>query len=197
VTGGLTAYGRLSQDLLDRQLIGNTDLYESYNWARGRAAGIEAWTVVKLRRWVDGFANAGLQIGQGQGTDSAKYLFTPSELAFTGWSTLDHVQTWTVNASVDVHDERRTTHLAALVKYGSGMRTGPTDTLHVPSHATLDLSLRHRFDFWAHVHPEVAFDVYNVFNTVYALRLANGDLGASEYGALRHADVRLTVPFGL
>jgi len=188
---GLTAYGRLSKDLLDRQTIGSTNLFESYNFARGRAAGLEAWTRIALHRWLDGFANVGLQIGQGQGVDSARYLFTPAQLAFTGWQILDHVQMWTANVALDLHDEARTSHLSARFNYGSGMRTGNDNTLTVPSHATLDLTLRHRFDFA--IHPEVALDVYNVFNEVYALRIANG-VDGSAYGSLRRVDLRLTVP---
>jgi hypothetical protein len=65
---------------------------------------------------------------------------------------------------------------------------GENDTLSVPSHSTLDLTLRHRFDFWRHVH------VFNVWNEVYATRIGNGFVG-SAYGPLRHADVRLIVPF--
>jgi outer membrane cobalamin receptor len=194
VTATLTGYGRLSQDLIDRQTVGATNLYESYNFTRGRAAGVEVSIVLALRRYLDGFANAGLQQGQGQGTDSARYLFTPQELAYTGWVTLDHVQTWTANVSLDLHDERRTTHLSGHFNYGSGMRTGENDTLSVPSHSTLDLSLRHRFDFWRHIQPELAVDVFNVWNEVYATRIGNGFVG-SAYGPLRHADVRLIVPF--
>jgi hypothetical protein len=172
---------------------GATNLYESYNFTRGRAAGVEASIVVALRRYLDGFANVGLQQGQGQGTDSARYLFTPQQLAYTGWVTLDHVQRWTANVSADLHDEPRTTHLSAHFNYGSGMRTGDDDTLTVPSHSTLDLTLRHRFDL-GHFHPEAAVDVFNVFNEVYATRIGNGFVG-SAYGALRHADVRVIVPF--
>jgi TonB-dependent Receptor Plug Domain len=191
---GLTGWGRVSKDLLDRQSIGSTNLYESYNFSRGRAAGVEAWSKLALTRWVDGFANLGLQIGQGQGVDSARYLFTPAQLAFTGWQTLDHVQTWTANVALDLHDDGRTSHLSARLNYGSGMRTGADNTLTVPSHSTLDLTLRHRFDLG--FHPEVAIDVYNVFNEVYALRIANGVYG-SAYGSLRRAEVRLAVPLPL
>jgi hypothetical protein len=193
VTATLTAYGRLSQDLLDRQTVGATNLYESYNFTRGRAAGVEASIVLALRRYLDGFANAGWQLGQGQGTASAAYLFTPQQLAYTGWVTLDHVQTWTANVSVDLHDQPRTTHLSAHFNYGSGMRTGDNDTLSVPPHSTLDLTLRHRFDLG--IPFELGIDVFNVFNEIYATRIGNGFVG-SAYGPLRHADVRLIVPFG-
>jgi outer membrane cobalamin receptor len=189
----LTAWGRIADNPIDRQIVGNTNLYVSYNYARGRAAGAEAAAVGTINRFVDGFANFMTQMGQGQGVASEKYLFTPAELAFTGWSTLDHVQLWTVNTGFDLHDANKTTHLSGLFNYGSGTRTGYNDTEHVPSHSTLDLTLRHRFS--VPLHPEVALDVFNVFDEVYATRIGNGYIG-SAYGALRHGDIRLTVPFG-
>ena len=190
----LTAWGRLTDNQIDQQIVGNTNLYVSYNYARGRAAGAEAASVGTINGFVDGFANFMTQMGQGQGVSSEKYLFTPAELAFTGWGTLDHVQLWTLNAGFDLHDANKTTHLSGLFNFGSGTRTGFYDTEHVPSHSTLDLTLRHRFS--VPLHPEVAIDVFNVFDEVYPTRIGNGYIG-SAYGALRHGDVRLMVPFSI
>jgi hypothetical protein len=196
VSFGVNAWGRIVEDQLDRQTVGTTNLYVSYNFQRGRAAGVEAWTVDSIARYLDGFANAGWQMGQGQGIESEKYLFTPAQIADNSWVTLDHVQSWTVNTGLDVHDASGATHLSGLFNYGSGMRTGWDNTSKVPSHSTLDLTLRHRFAVSPHLRPEVAVDVFNVFDDVYASRLGNGYVG-SAYGALRHVDVRLTVPFSI
>ncbi len=194
VSFGVNAWGRIVEDQLDRQTVGTTNLYVTYNFQRGRAAGVEAWTVASIARYVDGFANAGWQMGQGQGIESEKYLFTAAQIADNNWVTLDHVQSWTVNAGFDIHDASGATHLSGLFNYGSGMRTGWDNTNKVPSHSTLDLTLRHRFGFPFGLRPEVAFDIFNVFDEIYASRLGNGYVG-SAYGALRHVDVRLTVPF--
>jgi hypothetical protein len=43
--------------------------------------------------------------------------------------------------------------------------------------------------------PEIAIDVLNAFDAVYALRIANGFVG-SAYGPLRQVDLRVRVPFG-
>jgi len=188
----LTGWGRLVTDQLDRQNVGTTNLVASYNFAQGRAVGTEVAAIVSPARVLDGFANGGFQIAQGQGFSSEKYLFTPAELAFTGWGTLDHVQTWTANVGFDLHDARGTSHVSGLVNYGSGLRTGATDELSVPPHTTLDLTLRHRFDVL--LHPELAVDVLNAFDDVYAIRIATGYVG-SAYGPLRRVMVRLSVPF--
>ncbi|HEY1693246.1 MAG TPA: TonB-dependent receptor plug domain-containing protein [Polyangiaceae bacterium] len=188
----LTGWGRLVTDQLDRQNVGTTDLVASYNFSRGRAVGAEIAAVVSPSRILDGFANGGWQIAQGQGFASERYLFTPAELASTGWGTLDHVQTWTSNVGFDLHDARASSHLSGLINYGSGLRTGATDQLSVPPHVTLDVTLRHRFD--VPLHPEVALDVLNAFDDVYAIRIATGYVG-SAYAPLRRVMLRLAVPF--
>jgi hypothetical protein len=124
--------------------------------------------------------------------DSARYLFAPALLAYQGWQILDHVQAWTVNAGMDLHEESEKSHLSVFFQYGSGLRTGADNNQTVPGHSTWNLTLRHRFDFAPH--PEVALDVLNVFDAAYAIRIANGFVG-SAYGPLRQVDVRLMVPF--
>lgn len=190
----LTAYGRLSQDTLDVLTVGSTSIVEDYNYQRGRAAGVEVAIRGTPNRVLQGFGNASWSLDQGQGIDSARYLFSTPQVSYSGWQILDHVQQWTVNAGVDLHDEGEASHLAVLFQYGSGLRTGDNNNETVPGHSTWNVTLRHRFDFAA-LHPEVAIDVFNVFNAAYAIRIANGFVG-SAYGALRQVDLRLTVPLG-
>ncbi len=193
LAGTLTAYGRYSQDQLDVQTVGSTNLIEDYNYTRGRAVGAEIALRGTLNEYLEGFGNASWNIAQGQGIDSARYLFAPQLLAYQGWQILDHVQAYTANLGVDVHDASEQTHLAVLFQYGSGLRTGADNNQTVPGHTTWNLTLRHRFDFA--LHPELALDVFNVFDTVYAIRIANGFVG-SAYGPLRQVDVRVKIPFG-
>jgi outer membrane cobalamin receptor len=189
----LTAYGRYAQDQIDVLTVGSTNLFEDYNYARGRAVGAELAIHATANKYLQGFGNASWNIAQGQGVDSARYLFTPALLAYPGWQILDHVQAWTVNAGTDLHDESEKSHLSVLFQYGSGLRTGADNTQTVPGHSTWNLTLRHRFDLAPH--PEVALDVLNVLDAAYAIRIANGFVG-SAYGPLRQVDVRLMVPLG-
>ena len=189
----LTAYGRFGQDTLDVQTVGSTDLAEDYNYRRGRAIGAELALHSTPSQYLQGFGNASWNIAQGQGIDSARYLFSPSQVSYGGWQTLDHVQAWTINAGVDLHDASEKSHFAVLFQYGSGLRTGADNNLTVPGHSTWSATLRHRFE-WA-PYPEVAIDVFNAFDAVYAIRIANGLVG-SAYGPLRQVDGRLTIPFG-
>jgi outer membrane cobalamin receptor len=189
----LTAYGRYSQDQLDMLTVGSTNLFENYNYAKGRAVGAELAVRATANPYLQGFGNLSWNIAQGQGVDSARYLFTPAALAYQGWQILDHVQMWTANAGVDLHEASERSHLAVTVQYGSGLRTGALNNQTVPGHATFNLTLRHRFDI--PLHPEVAVDIFNALDAVYAIRIANGFVG-SAYGPLRQVDVRLTLPFG-
>ncbi len=192
-----TAWGRLATDQLDRQNVGTTNLVASYNFAQGRAAGVEGLSNARLGRVVDAFGNLGWQVAQGQGISSERYLFTPDQVASQAWVMLDHVQTWTANLGIDLHDERGASHLSTYLNYGSGMRTGADSQISVPSHTTLDLTLRHRFDFGAvGVRPEVAVDVLNAFDSICAVRIASGYVG-SAYAPLRRVMVRVSVPFAL
>ena len=194
LTLGLTGWGRLATDQLDRVNVGTTNLVASYNFEKGRAAGIEAWCTAGVGEILTGFANLGLQMAQGQGISSEKFLFTPDEIADKSWVMLDHVQTWTANLGFDLHDAKQDNHLSGLVNYGSGLRTGPDSNETVPSHITLDLSLRHRLAPVMRTRPEVAFDVLNVFDEIYAYRIGTGYVG-SAYGPLRRVILRLAIPF--
>jgi outer membrane cobalamin receptor len=193
LSANLTAYGRYSQDQIDVLTVGSTNLFEDYNYARGRAVGAELAVRATANKNLQGFGNVSWNVGQGQGVASVRYLFSPGALAYQGWRILDHVQAWTANIGMDLHDESEKTHLSVLFQYGSGLRTGADNNDTVPGHSTWNLTLRHRFDFA--LRPEVAVDVFNALDAVYALRIANGFVG-SAYGPLREVDVRLMVPLG-
>jgi hypothetical protein len=193
LTLDITGWGRIARDQLDRVNVGTTNLVASYNFERGRAAGAEASCRFSGGDNVDAFANLGWQIAQGSGISSEKFLFGPDEIADKSWVMLDHVQTWTANVGIDLHDAPARTHVSALLNYGSGMRTGADSDKTVPSHVIVDLTLRHRFDIFSHQHPEIAIDVLNLFDQVYAYRIGTGYVG-SAYGPLRRVLVRLSVP---
>ena len=141
-------------------------------------------------------------VAEGSGISSERFLFSPEEVADKRWVMLDHVQTWTANLGIDLHDTPASTHVSVVLNYGSGMRTGADSDKTVPSHVIVDLTIRHRFDIssdissdiFSHLRPEIAVDVLNSFNEVYAYRIGTGYVG-SAYGPLRRVFVRLSVPF--
>jgi outer membrane receptor for ferrienterochelin and colicin len=190
VRAGLVTWGRYAYNQLDDTAIGSTSLLSNYNFSRGRAGGVEASLDLRVGPWMSAFANGSYGLAQGRGISSAKFLFSPEDLASKSWQTLDHAQTWTANGGATVRDGRFS--LTGLATYGSGLRTGPANDQHVPGHVRADLSMQYTFE--PHAYPiRVGVDVFNVFDAHYAYRIANGFVGSS-YGAPRTVYVSLSIP---
>jgi outer membrane cobalamin receptor len=188
--GSLTGWARYAYNQLDDTAIGSTSLLSNYNFRRGRAAGLEASLDLRVGPWLSAFANGTLGLAEGQGISSAKFLFSPDELANTSWQTLDHAQTWTANAGATVRDGRYS--LTGLVQYGSGLRTGANNDQHVPGHVVGDITAA--YQFVPHAYPiRVAIDIINVTDEHYAYRIANGFVGSS-FGQPRSVFVTLSLP---
>jgi hypothetical protein len=190
----ITPWVRFSRHTIDDSEVGDTALTADYNYDRGRAAGLEVSGVWALWRRLHGFANATIMFSEGSGIASARYLFTPTQLAFTGYQATDNAQRVSANAGLDLADQNGSTHLSGLVTFGSGLRTGPTNNATLPASTIVDVTLRHRFDI--PLRPEVAIDVRNLFDVVYAYRISTGSLAGTAYGSLREVDVRLMIPWG-
>ena len=79
------------------------------------------------------------EVAQGEGIETALYLFTPQQLAFTGYQELDNAQLLTANVGLDVSDNPGHTHLSGLIRFGSGLRTGPTQTSTLPPSTVIRL----------------------------------------------------------
>jgi len=188
--GGLNAWGRLAWNQLDDTAIGSTSLLSNYNFERGRAGGVEASLDLRVGPWLSAFANTSLGFAQGQSISSAKYLFTPEDLANHAWQTLDHAQTWTANGGATIRDRRFTA--TALAQYGSGLRTGPANNQHVPGHVRVDVSTQYTFETGGYP-VRVGVDIINLFDAHYAYRIANGFVGSS-YGAPRSVYLTLSLP---
>ena len=190
----LTPWVRFSRHTIDDNEVGDTALTADYNYDHGRAAGLEVSGVWALWRRLHGFANATFELSQGSGITSARYLFTPQQLAFTGYQATDNAQRVSANAGLDLADQAGSTHLSGLVTFGSGLRTGPTNNATLPASTIVDVTLRHRFDI--PLRPELAIDVRNLFDVVYAYRISTGSLAGTAYGSLREVDLRLMIPWG-
>jgi outer membrane cobalamin receptor len=187
---GLTGWGRYAYNQLDDTVIGSTSLVSNYNFDRGRAAGLEGAVDVSVGPWLTGFANASLGVAQGRGISSAKFLFSPDQLADNTWQSLDHAQTLTANGGATVRDGRFAA--TALGSYGSGLRTGPANDQHVPGHVHVDVSTQYTFAP-AGYPVRLGIDIDNIFDAHYAYRIANGFVGSS-YGAPRSVYLSLTLP---
>ena len=189
---GATGWGRYAWNQLDDVAIGATNLIANYNFRNGRAVGAEGRAELVVGYWLSAFANVSWEIAQGQGIASAKFLFTPSDLANTAWQTLDHAQTLTANAGATVRE--RSASFTLLGSYGSGLRTGAGNDQTVPAHVRIDATLQYAFRD-VPLHPTVAIDIVNLLDAHYAFRIANGFVGSS-YAAPRSVFLRLVFPLG-
>jgi outer membrane cobalamin receptor len=187
---GMTGWGRWAWNQLDDNVLGNTGLLGYYNYARGRAIGVDASLQVVVGPWLSCFANAEWEIGQGQRIISSKYLFEADELTSTAWETLDESQMWTANIGATLR--AGSAFATVLANYGSGLRTGEMNTQHVPGHFRVDVTLEKSFDEIP-LRPRLAIDVINLFDAHYAYRLANGLFG-STWAPPREFFVRLAIP---
>jgi hypothetical protein len=198
---GVDGWGRLMHDWLDHQNIGNSDLWAAFNWDKGWAAGGDLLANGEiLRFWksqfiLDGFGNlSGQDTGQ-EGIDSLSYLFPPVVLQQSQtWSVQDHTQFWTANVGLVLRDIDKSNTLSLRVNYGSGFHTGIVTNELVPEHTTVDVSASHTFD--VPLRPQIVFDVFNLFDDIYAYRLGTAYFGNSQFAPLRRFDVRLLVHFG-
>ena len=191
LTLGLTLWGRLSTDQLDETEVGNTGITTPYNFAEGRAGGIEATADWIITQNLTAFGNLTFGTAQGKGISSAKYLFDAAALANDAWQTLDHSQTWTANAGANYRDGP--TLVSVILAYGSGLRTGSDNLSHVPGWVRVDLTLAHDF-LNLPLKPTLAIDVVNLFDAQYAYRLYNGFNG-SHWAPGRSVYVRASVNF--
>lgn len=171
----LTGWGRRADDQLDDVVVGSTNLVSPYNFSDGRAGGIEAGAILVLGRRFQAFANGTLQKAEGRIIESARYLFSPDDVAKTGWQFLDHDQRWTAHVGATAREGGL--RLSGLLEYGSGLRTGPSNNQHVPDHTRVDLGVGHEF-LNLPMRPALAIDLVNVFNTRYAYRINNGFNGS-------------------
>ncbi|HUB06227.1 MAG TPA: TonB-dependent receptor [Myxococcales bacterium] len=198
---GIDGWNRIMRDWLDHQNIGNTPLWAAFNWAKGTAWGGDLFGNGEIVRFwddrfiLDGFGNLSTEWADQLGIDSNQFLFDPGTLAGSSIDSIqDHIQFWTANVGLMLHDVERWNSLSVRVNYGSGFHTGINNTLAVPEHTTVDVSASHTFDM--PTKPQIVFDAFNLFNDIYAYRLATGFFGNSQYAPLQRFDVRLILHFG-
>lgn len=186
----VTGWGKYSWNQLDNIALGSTNLIGAYNFEHGRTIGVELAADFVFHEHLSAFANATWLVAQGQGISSAKFLFDAEQLADTSWQTLDHAQSYTANAGLTVSYQGA--QATALMNYGSGLRTGPTNNQSVPGHVRFDLTLQYSFDHLP-VRPRLAIDIINLFDAQYAYRIGNAFVGSS-YAAPRSVFARLAIP---
>lgn len=179
----LNAYYKTGVNILDDGQVLNTSIAQPYNFNTGYAYGAEISVRGQLTEDWSEFVNYSYGIAKGRGRSGDTSGSNDDQF-------LDHVQPHTMNAGVTWAKNSLWWTLQGL--YGSGLRTGPNNSLNLPSHFTMDTTLGYEFhgkDFWSNF--KVSGDILNIFDNRYPITIANGYNG-SHYSVGRQFFIRFT-----
>jgi outer membrane cobalamin receptor len=181
-------YYKRATDMLDDTQLLNTSIASPYNFENGYAWGIEYSLKGKITPELTEYFNYSYEIAKGENIDGGSFAVSTLPPQNT-YLYLDHVQVHTANTGLTYAKDRYYGTVQGL--FGSGLRTGPNNEDHLPSHFSFDLSAGYEFqgNFWEQW--KVSGDIFNIFNNVYPISIANGFNG-SHYVAGREFFVRLT-----
>lgn len=191
LTLGADAYYRDVRHLQDEGQFGNALIYSAFNYERGIIYGLDlsaSWRGDAL----NGYLNLSLTHARGRGIESGQFNFEPDELAYIAnhWVHLDHEQTLSGSAGISYRLAGGAT-LSAAALYGSGLRNGFANSMHLPSYTTVDLAVVRTFDLGSQFGRfETRLSVTNLFDRVYELRDGSGiGVGAPQFGRRRGVNV--------
>jgi outer membrane receptor protein involved in Fe transport len=169
----LNTYYKSATDMLDDTGLLNTSIAAAYNYQTGYAYGVELSEQGQISsKWSDYF-NYSYEIAKGQGASGGLFALPPGTPIPQGNVFLDHVQVHTANAGLSYSQDRIRWTTQGL--FGSGLRTGPNNSVSMPSHFSMDTTIGYDFhgDSWLSK-TKVSLDVLNILNNVYPLTYANG-----------------------
>ncbi|TFW33876.1 TonB-dependent receptor [Massilia horti] len=193
------AYYRDIRDMLDEGQFGRALILTPFNYARGKAKGLEFSAIYSGKIW-GAYLNAALAKAQGKNINSGQALFNPDELAYIAnhFIYVDHDQRWTWSGGGNFRFGD--SQLSMDFLFGSGLRRtpegAPPNSDALPSYLTINAALTHS---WPHtllgkIEGRVA--LINVFDRTYLLRDGSGvGVGAPQYGQRRGLYVGLSSSF--
>lgn len=192
-------YYKNVRNMLDEGQFGRALILTPFNYARGRAAGLELSAIYTAKRW-GGYLNAAVQKAQGKEINSGQALFGAGELAYIAghYIDVDHDQRLTLSGGANYRAGNM--QASADFLFGSGLRRTPdgqppnSDSL--PAYFVVNTALTHS---WARtplgrIEGRIAF--VNLFDRIYLLRDGSGvGVGAPQYGQRRSVYVGLSSNF--
>jgi outer membrane cobalamin receptor len=177
-------YYKAATDMMDDTQLLNTSIAQPYNFANGYASGIEFSFNGEIIPHLTDFFNYSYEDSRGRGISGGIFAFDPSSYPASNYQFLDHVQLNTANAGLTYAADQYWTTLTGL--YGGGLRTGPNNTLSLPSHLSFDFTLGYKFkssNEWLSGF-KASLDILNLTDNAYPITIANGFNG-SHYSAGR------------
>jgi outer membrane receptor protein involved in Fe transport len=195
---GLDGYYKNSVNQLDDGLFGQSLILQAFNYAEGRIWGTEFTGTYTLGGFST-FANLAYSVAQGMNWNSAQFLFSADDLAYTKnhWIYLDHDQrvTGSFGAAYSWKERCGVTRAFVNALYGSGLRqngggfepnspgTPIPNGASVPSYYSVSLGAEQAFRLSGRQVLKARLDVVNVTDNIYQLRSGNGvGVNAAQFG---------------
>ncbi len=188
---GIDGYYKRATDQLDEGQFGTAIILSPFNYRQGQIIGAEL-TSSYSDHDLCAYLNLALSQAKGKDLDSAQFLFSSQELAYsqTHWLYLDHDQRWTLSSGISYALPTRT-RLGIDALFGTGLRDGFANTDHLPAYCTLNLSA---IQTWNSVTARI--DLENLFDRVYEIRDGQGiGVTAPSYGPRRSLTGGVRVAF--
>lgn len=205
LTLGLDGYYKIKRDLLDEGQFGSSLVMSPFNYAKGKAWGVELRADYNSGP-VSLYANVARGQEKGKDIVSSQFFFDPAELDYIAHHYIftDHSQRWTASGggSVTIKDGLGTLVPSADFVYGDGLRRADPNGIvpnggKLPGYIQVNFGIAQNFDgpgFLEGV--SLRFDVVNLFDETYLLRDGTGvGVGAPQYGPRRGFFVGLSKSF--
>jgi hypothetical protein len=187
LTLALDGFYKQSQNMLDEHQFGNSLLYSTFNYARGKAYGLE----FKADYQKDDFAsyfNLATQRVYGKRINSAQYILHEEELEYSqsNYIRADHAQSYT--ASMGVSYIFLQNKFAADAIFGSGLSTGENNKNTMPSYWQVNGSVSRDILLPQVGKINVRLSMINLFDEIYQYSNGSGvGVNASQYAPRRTA----------
>ena len=202
---GLDTYYKLKENLLDEGQFGSALVLSPFNYAKGKAWGVEL-SASYAHGPVDLYANVARGAEKGKNINSSQYFFDPAELGYIAnhYIFTDHSQDWTASGggSVTIHDGAGALVPTADFLYGSGLRSDDSAGIvpnggKLPAYFTMNAGLAQNFTRpGALKDVTIRVDVVNLFDKSYLIRDGSGvGVGAPQYGTRRGIFAGITKKF--
>jgi outer membrane receptor protein involved in Fe transport len=183
---GIDGYYKEARDLLDDGQFGQAYVLTGFNYERGKNMGVELKTSYTNGNFKI-YGNLAWATQIGTNVVSNQFLFGADELAFIAshYIFTDHAQQLTASAGASYLWNG--TRFSASMIYGSGLRSGPFNTDHVPSYTQVNAGISHEFLFPGWTKPTtLRFDIVNLFDKIYEIRDGSGiGVFAPQFGPRR------------
>ncbi|HEX9521725.1 MAG TPA: TonB-dependent receptor [Reyranella sp.] len=202
LTVGLSAYYKISQNLLDEGQFGAPIELTSFNYANAIGKGVEFNASYDDGPWSVYF-NGAYSAQIATNITSAQFNFAATTLAYiaNNYIFTDHNQGFTMSTGAAYTfnaDKDWATKVSTDMLFGSGLRTTvvtPND-LSLPNYAVVNASLVQKIPIGLGKGTQMRFDVINLFDNSYQIRNGTGvGVGAPQFGQRRTFLLGLTQKF--